>query len=53
MIEDFVGSADLVAGTVFHDGNAVGEGEGFFLIVGDVDCGNAKSFLEFGQLDAS
>lgn len=35
------GRADLDDGAAAHDGDAVGHAEGFFLVVGDVDGGDA------------
>ncbi len=48
---DFDGGADLFDTAVAHDGDAAGEGKGFFLIVGDVEAGDAGfgvEALDFG-----
>ncbi len=38
---DFGGGAELLDAAVVEDGHAVGDGEGFFLVVGDVEGGEA------------
>ena len=43
---DVTGGADLHDVAVLHDGDPVGDGEGFLLIVGDVDGGDAQTPLQ-------
>ena len=48
----FAGGADLLNFPFVHDGDLIGEGEGFFLIVGDEKERDAETFLELFELDA-
>lgn len=44
---DFFWTSDLLNLSAFHHGNPVGDGKGFFLVVGNVYGGYAKFFLHF------
>ena len=47
MFIDFPGRTDLPDLAVSHDGDAVCQRQSFFLIMGDIDHGNAQFFLQF------
>ena len=42
-----LGGADLLDEAALHDDDAVGHGQGFFLVVGDVEEGDAKALMHF------
>ena len=46
------GGALLLEDAEFHDGDAVGHGEGFFLVMGDVDGGDAGFFADAADFGA-
>ena len=50
--EDLARRADLDDAAVHEDGDAVGERHRLFLVVGDVDGGDAERALELAQLEA-
>ena len=50
LFQYLVRGADLMTCAVFHHGDAVGEFEGFFLVVGDVDGRHVEPGLKLGQL---
>ena len=52
VIVNFIGCADLFNVALVEHGDAVGQGQGFLLIVGDVDGGNAEIPLHLFQLVA-
>ena len=43
---DFLCGPDLFDDTIVHNSNAVAHGQGFLLIMGHVDKGNAELFLQ-------
>jgi hypothetical protein len=45
-------SADLLDGAALHDGDALAEGEGLGLVVGDVEHGGAEAGVETGDFSA-
>jgi len=49
---NLAGAADLLNLSFIHHGNLIGEREGFFLIVGDKEEGDAEPLLELFQLNA-
>ena len=49
---DLLRRPDLDDPAVLHQGDAVGQGEGFDLVVGDVDRGQVQVELDFAELDA-
>ena len=42
--------ADLLDDAVLHDDDAVGHGEGLFLVVGDVEEGDAQALMHLLEL---
>ena len=52
MIVEFGAGADLGDFAVLHQGDAVGDGQGFFLIVGDVDSGESRGFADAADFGA-
>ena len=49
-IIDALGSTDLLNITLIHDYDGIGHGQSLFLIMGDIDKGNAKLVLQADQL---
>ena len=52
MVVDLVGGADLLDDALVEHGDAVGQGQGLLLVVGDVDGGDAEVLLHLFQLIA-
>ena len=52
VVVDLIGGADLLDDTLVEHGNAVGQGQGLLLIVGDVDGGDTEVLLHLLQLIA-
>ena len=50
VVVDLVGGADLLDDALVEHGDAVGQGQGLLLVVGDVDEGDAHLLLDFLQL---
>ena len=51
-VVDFFGWGELLDDAEVHDGDAVGEGHGLDLVVGDVDGGGGEFVLEVFELGA-
>ena len=52
VVVDLVGGADLLDDALVEHGDAVGQGQGLLLVVGDVDGGDAEVLLHLLQLIA-
>ena len=50
MIEDILGSADLLDEAVTHDDDTVAQGHSFGLVVGDIDKGGVDLLAQFDNL---